>query len=83
MQSKAALVQLDSIWTAMEYASNSPLKLSPAQMDNTLTPTLAARPVAQLARHAKQPIIARLVLLVDSLPIPKVYVSLFVVMVIF
>ena len=52
-------------------------------MDNTLTLTRAVRLVAQLARHAKQPIIAQHALLADSQPIPKASVSLFAVMVIY
>lgn len=83
VQLMVAHVQQDFTWIAMEYASNSPLRLLLAQMDNTSTPTLAARLAMQIVKHVKQLISALPVLLVDFLPTPKDSASLFAVTVLF
>ena len=71
MQLTAAHAQLDSTWIAMVFANSLLLRLSPAPMDNTLTPILVVRLVAQLAKHANQPTIALHAPPLDSLPIHK------------
>jgi hypothetical protein len=63
----AAHAQLDSTWIAMVFANSLLLRLSPAPMDNTLTPILVVRLVAQLAKHANQPTIVLHALQVGSL----------------
>jgi hypothetical protein len=83
VQLMVAHVQQDFTWIAMEYANNSPLRLLLAQMDNTSTPTLAARLAMQIVKHVKQLISALPVLLVDFLPTPKDSASLFAVTVLF
>ena len=63
----AAHAQLDFTWIAMVFVNSLLLRLSPAPMDNTLTPILVVRLVAQLAKHANQPTIVLHALQVGSL----------------